>query len=77
MDWLQRDRSTESYCCFGKKAGVFQFTFQLARDAFRSSVLTLSSVLYEADGLAVVGGGEKCRLHLKGFQPGGAPKGEQ
>ena len=60
-----------------QKAGVFKFTFQLARDAFRSSELTLSSVLYEEDGLATVGGGERILLHLKGFQPDGPPKGEQ
>ena len=53
-----------------QKAGVFKLTFQLARDAFRNSELTLSSVLYEEDGLATVGGGEEYRLHLKGFQPG-------
>jgi len=59
-----------------QKAGVFNFRFQLAREAFRGSELTVSSVLYEEDGLAIVGGGEEYRLHLKGFQPVGTPKGE-
>lgn len=52
-----------------QKAGVFKFTFQLARNAFRDSELTLSSQLYEKDGIATVGGGEVYRLHLKEFQP--------
>lgn len=57
-------------------AGVFTFGFQLAREAFRSSELILSSVLYEPDGLATVGGGERYRLHLKGFQPDEQTKAE-
>jgi hypothetical protein len=52
-----------------QKAGVFRFTFQLARDAFHHSELTLSSQLYEKDGRATIGGGEVYRLNLKGFQP--------
>jgi hypothetical protein len=59
-----------------QKAGVFTFAFQLARDAFRDSELILSSVLYEENGLATVGGGEKCRLRLKEFQPGDPPQAE-
>ena len=60
-----------------QKAGLFKFTFQLARDAFRNSELTLSSVLYEDNGLATVGGAEEYRLHLKGFQPSEQSKVEQ
>jgi hypothetical protein len=60
-----------------QKAGVFTFTFRLARDAFRNSELTLSSILYEGDGLAIVEGREDYRVHLKGFHVGEQPKGGQ
>ena len=52
------------------KEGVFTFTFELARDAFRNSELTLSSQLFGKDGKPTLGGGEVYRLHLRGFQPG-------
>jgi hypothetical protein len=53
-----------------QKNGVFTFTFELAPEAFRNSELTLTSQLYEKDGMATLGGGMICRLHLEGFQPG-------
>ena len=59
-----------------QRRDVFEFSFRLGRDAFRDSELTITSVLYEKDGTATVGGGEVYRVRLNGFAAGEQPVAE-
>ncbi len=54
---------------FVQDSEAFVFSFQLAREAFEKSELTLSTQLHEQDGHPTLGGGKFYHLRLNGFHP--------
>jgi hypothetical protein len=52
-----------------KEAANEHYQFRIASSAVKDSDLLLTTVLYETNGLATVGGGTTRRIRLAGFEP--------